>query len=75
VEGLLDRAAYEPAGWKAWQALVDCVTPEGRLTHVQPVGANPRQFDPDATEVYGVGAFLLAGSEVYRMAGPAKTRR
>jgi rhamnogalacturonyl hydrolase YesR len=72
---LLDRAAYEPAVWKAWQALVDCVTPEGRLTHVQPVGANPRQFDPDATEVYGVGAFLLAGSEVYRMAGPAKTRR
>jgi rhamnogalacturonyl hydrolase YesR len=74
-QGLLDRAAYEPAVWKAWQALVDCVTPEGRLTHVQPVGANPRQFDPDATEVYGVGAFLLAGSEVYRMAGPAKTRR
>ena len=72
---LLDRAAYEPAVWKAWQALVDCVTPEGRLTHVQPVGANPRQFDPDATEVYGVGAFLLAGSEVYRMAGPAKARR
>ena len=71
---LLDRAAYEPAVWKAWQALVDCVTPEGRLTHVQPVGANPRQFDPDATEVYGVGAFLLAGSEVYRMAGPAKKR-
>jgi rhamnogalacturonyl hydrolase YesR len=74
-QGLLDRAAYEPAVWKAWQALVDCVTPEGRLTHVQPVGANPRQFDPDATEVYGVGAFLLAGSEVYRMAGPAQTRR
>jgi rhamnogalacturonyl hydrolase YesR len=72
---LLDRAAYEPAVWKAWQALVDCVTLEGRLTHVQPVGANPRQFDPDATEVYGVGAFLLAGSEVYRMAGPAKARR
>ena len=74
-QGLLDRAAYEPAVWKAWQALVDCVTPEGRLTHVQPVGANPRQFDPDATEVYGVGAFLLAGSEVYRMAGPAQTQR
>jgi len=72
---LLDRAEYEPAVWKAWQALVDCVTPEGRLTHVQPVGANPRQFDPEATEVYGVGAFLLAGSEVYRMVGPAKTRR
>ena len=67
-EGLLDRAKFEPAVRKAWTALVDCVTPEGRLTHVQPIGADPRHFDENATEVYGVGAFLLAGSEVYRLA-------
>jgi len=67
-EGLLDRAKFEPAVRKAWTALVDCVTPEGRLAHVQPIGADPRQFDENATEVYGVGAFLLAGSEVYRLA-------
>jgi hypothetical protein len=35
---------------------------------VQPIGADPRHFPADATEVYGVGAFLLAGSEVYRLA-------
>lgn len=66
--GLLDRATYEPAVLKAWLALVNCVSPEGKLTHVQPIGADPRHFPADATEVYGVGAFLLAGSEVYRLA-------
>ncbi|HZI31889.1 MAG TPA: DUF4861 family protein, partial [Candidatus Binatia bacterium] len=30
------------------------------------------KFAPDSTEVYGVGAFLLAGSEVYRMAALEK---
>ena len=66
-QGLLDRAAFEPAVRKAWTALVGCVDAEGKLTHVQPIGADPKKFAEDATEVYGVGAFLLAGSEVYRM--------
>ena len=52
---------------KAWSALVACVAPDGKLTHVQPIGADPKKFSADATEVYGVGAFLLAGSEVYRL--------
>jgi rhamnogalacturonyl hydrolase YesR len=65
--GLLDRVATLPAVDKAWDGLVACVNPEGKLTHVQPVGANPKKFDPQATEIYGVGAFLLAGTEVYRL--------
>jgi rhamnogalacturonyl hydrolase YesR len=67
-QGLLDKATYEPAVRKAWAALVSCVEADGKLTHVQPIGADPKHFAEDATEVYGVGAFLLAGSEVYRMA-------
>jgi rhamnogalacturonyl hydrolase YesR len=67
-QGLLDRSTFEPAVRKAWAALVGCVDADGKLTHVQPVGADPKKFAEDATEVYGVGAFLLAGSEVYRMA-------
>ncbi len=67
-QGLLDRTIYEPAVQKGWTALVGCVDANGKLTHAQPVGANPKSFDPNATEVYAVGAFLLAGSEVYRMA-------
>jgi rhamnogalacturonyl hydrolase YesR len=64
---LLNRATYEPAVQKGWTALVGCVDADGKLTHAQPVGADPKSFDPHATEVYAVGAFLLAGSEVYRM--------
>ena len=67
-QGLLDRAQFEPAVRKAWAALVACVDVDGKLTHVQPIGADPKKFAEDSTEVYGVGAFLLAGSEVYRMA-------
>ena len=66
--GLLDRATYEPAVRKAWIALAGNVNPDGRLTHVQPIGLAPKVFDEQATEVYGVGAFLLAGSEVVRLA-------
>jgi unsaturated rhamnogalacturonyl hydrolase len=66
--GLLERAKFEPAARKAWAALVGCVTPEGKLEHVQPVGADPKKFLPTDTEVYGTGAFLLAGSEMYRLA-------
>jgi hypothetical protein len=72
-QGLLDRAKFEPAIRKAWAALVGCVEPDGRLTHVQPVGSDPKKFADDSTAPYGVGAFLLAGSEVYRMAVLEKT--
>ena len=66
--GALDQQTYEPVVRKAWRALVECVTPEGKLEHVQPVGADPKKFDPAHTDVFGVGAFLLAGSEMYRLA-------
>jgi hypothetical protein len=67
-QGLLDRAKFEPAVRKAWAALVGCVDAGGKLTHVQPVGSDPKKFMDDSTAPFGVGAFLLAGSEVYRMA-------
>jgi unsaturated rhamnogalacturonyl hydrolase len=67
-QGLLDRARFTPAVRKAWSALVSCVQNDGKLTHVQPIGEDPRKFPDNSTEIYGVGAFLLAGSEVHRMA-------
>jgi rhamnogalacturonyl hydrolase YesR len=66
--GALDRATYEPVARKAWQALLQCVNPDGKLSSVQPIGADPKTFDPENSEVFGAGAFLLAGSEMYRMA-------
>ncbi len=67
-QGLLDRARFTPAVRRAWTGLVRCVGPDGRLAHVQPIGADPKKFSEESTEVYGVGAFLLAGSELYRLA-------
>jgi len=69
--GLLDRATFEPAVIRGWTALAACINADGKLTHVQPVGADPKRFPEDSTEPYGVGAFLLAGSEVYRAAAGA----
>lgn len=66
--GLLDRPTFEPAVLRGWAALGACLDGDGKLTHVQPVGADPKRFAEDSTEPYGVGAFLLAGSEVYKAA-------
>ena len=68
-QNLLARADYEPAIRKAWQGLVQCLDADGRLGFVQPIGANPATLNATDTEVYGVGAFLLAGSEIYHFVG------
>jgi len=66
--GLLNRKIYRPAVEKAWIALNRCVNEEGRVGWVQPIGADPRKnFSAESWEVYGTGAFLLAGSEVIKM--------
>ncbi len=65
--GLLDRKKFEPAVRRAWKALLTCVDADGKLTHVQPIGSDPKKFDASATEPYGVGAFLLAGREVFQL--------
>jgi len=65
---LLDSKTYRPAVEKAWIALNGCVNKEGLVGWVQPVGADPRKnFNANSWEVYGTGAFLLAGSEVIKL--------
>jgi len=65
--GLLDRAKYEPVVLRAWQALNTCLEPDGKLTHVQVIAGSPGKFPPEGSMPYGVGAFLLAGRELYRL--------
>ncbi len=48
--------------------MLDAVSAEGKLGYVQPIGADPRKVTREMTEVYGVGAFLLAGNQIYKMA-------
>jgi len=66
--GLLDRKIYKPVVQRAWQGLVAHIYQDGRLGSMQPVGAAPGAFTPTSSYVYGTGGFLLAGSEVYRLA-------
>lgn len=67
--GLLDRATYEPVIRRGWAALVRAVHPNGMLGYVQRIGDQPGETSPSGTEIYGVGALLLAGSEVLRGSG------
>ncbi|MDR3118434.1 MAG: glycoside hydrolase family 88 protein [Mediterranea sp.] len=64
---LLDKEEYLPVLEKTWRALVSAVNEDGKLGWVQPIGADPQKVTADMTAHYGVGAFLLAGSEIYRM--------
>lgn len=64
--GLLDEKTYLPVIKRSWSALTSSVLPDGRLGYVQPIGASPEKVEATSTEVYGVGAFLLAGAELYR---------
>jgi unsaturated rhamnogalacturonyl hydrolase len=67
-QGILDRATYLPVIQKGWAGLLSHVYSDGRLGSIQPIGAAPGVFQPSSSYVYGVGAFLLAGSELHRLA-------
>jgi rhamnogalacturonyl hydrolase YesR len=63
---ILDKKTYWPVVQKAWIALDGCVQPDGMLGYVQKIGAAPDKVNESSTEVYGVGAFLLAGTQLYQ---------
>ena len=62
--GILDRKKYMPVVTRAWRGMLGHVYESGRLGSIQPIGAEPGKFKPSSSYVYGVGAFLLAGSEL-----------
>jgi unsaturated rhamnogalacturonyl hydrolase len=65
--GILDRKVYQFSVERAWKGLLQHVYADGRLGCIQQVGAGPAHFKPTSSYVYGVGAFLLAGSEVIKL--------
>jgi rhamnogalacturonyl hydrolase YesR len=73
--GYLDRATYLPVVKKGWAGLVSHIYSDGRLGCIQPIGGAPGVFKPSSSYVYGVGAFLLAGSEVHKLAGGHATKK
>ncbi len=66
--GILERAKYQPVVEKAWRGLLSHIYQDGRLGCIQPIGAAPGDYKAASSYVFGTGAFLLAGSEVYLLA-------
>jgi rhamnogalacturonyl hydrolase YesR len=67
-ERILDRNQYLPVVAKTWAGLLSHVYQDGRIGCIQPVGKAPGDYPAMASYVFGTGAFLLAGSEIDRLA-------
>lgn len=69
--GILDSKEYLPTVLKAWDYLtLTALQDDGRVGYVQPIGerAIPGQVvDANSTSNFGIGAFLLASCEMYRL--------
>jgi unsaturated rhamnogalacturonyl hydrolase len=73
--GLLDSKTYLPIVAKTWNTMVkECLHKNGFLGYVQGTGKQPSDSqpvgydnEPDFDD-FGLGCFLLAGSEVYQLA-------
>lgn len=64
---ILDRATYLGVVEKGWAGLLTQIYADGRLGCIQPIGAAPGAYKSQTSYVFGVGAFLMAGSEVYQL--------
>jgi unsaturated rhamnogalacturonyl hydrolase len=73
--GLLDKDTFMPTIEKGWKALNEAVFSNGKFGYVQEVGDSPTEVVKEDTESYGSGAFILAGTEMYKLMGgkPLKT--
>ena len=64
-QGLLSEEEYLPQILNAWTVLNNAVHPDGKFGWVQGVNDKPDVVAYDDSQLYGVGAFLLAGSQMY----------
>jgi unsaturated rhamnogalacturonyl hydrolase len=69
--GYLDAKTYRPVVEKAWKGMLGHISADGRLGCIQQTGSEPAFYYPGSSYDYGIGAFMLAGSELKTMA--AKT--
>ena len=77
-QGYLDKKAFLPIVVRAWNAMAkDALHDNGFLGWVQGTGKEPKDGQPVTYdkvpdfEDYGLGCFLLAGSEVYQVVPPS----
>jgi rhamnogalacturonyl hydrolase YesR len=75
--GLLKRSEYESAIQKSWDYLTHtALQSDGTVGYVQPIGerADQHVVSASTTADFGVGAFLLAASEMVRFTGQAQAQ-
>lgn len=69
--GYLDKKVYLPVVQRSWNYLsTTALQPDGRVGYVQPIGerAIPGQVvNQQSTSNFGVGAYLLAATELYKL--------
>jgi rhamnogalacturonyl hydrolase YesR len=72
--GYLNAKKYKPIIAKAWNAMVtEAIHPNGFIGYLQGTGKEPKDSQPVTYtsvpdfEDYGLGCFLLAGSEMYKL--------
>lgn len=80
--GILPKDEYLKPALKAWYAMVEhSIRKNGSLAYVQGTGAKPSDGQPATAtstpdfEDYGIGCFLLAASEVYKISVPVKKKK
>ena len=66
--GILDRAEYIPVIEKAWESVYNAVSREGKIQWGQRVGDRPVMIKMEDSHEFVTGTFLLAASEVYKLA-------
>jgi unsaturated rhamnogalacturonyl hydrolase len=72
-KGILNKKIYMPIIAKAWKGMAEAVHPNGFLGYVQGTGKEPKDGQPIGYdnipnfEDFALGAFLLAGVEVYQL--------
>lgn len=63
--GILNKQQYLPKALKGWHILKSAIHPDGKFGWVQGVNDKPDVVAYDDSQLYGVGAFLLAGSQMH----------
>ena len=64
--GLLDKEKFDPYIKKAWESLMSAMHPSGKFGFVQQIGDQPGNATYEDEQAYGVGALLLAGTEMIK---------
>ena len=68
--GILSKEEYMPVVVKSWKYLTTvALQQDGKVGYVQPIGERAipgQQVDENSTSNFGVGAFLLAASEMHK---------